>query len=92
VLWLFLAELGLNQADIDQSIFLSSFIMQIDSNGGATSLGHEFGCLSARLGNDPPNHRGGLVRLPLAECESALRQHVLREYLLATVDGQKGSR
>ena len=40
-------------------------------------------------------HCGGLdriVRMALAECESALRQYVHREYFLAAVEGRQESR
>jgi len=38
------------------------------------------------------NHREGLDRMALAECESALRQYVHRENFLAAVESRQGSR
>ena len=38
------------------------------------------------------NHREGLDHMALAECESALRQNVHREYFLAAFESRQGSR
>jgi len=38
------------------------------------------------------NRCEGLDRMALADCESALRQYVHREYQLAAVEGRQGSR
>ena len=92
----FLAGLGLNRDDSDEGTLLLSLNLPNASNEVATSLAffrhvlESLGILTTHL--FATNHREGLDRMALAECESALRQYVHREYFLAAVESRQGSR
>jgi len=91
VLLTFLTGLGPNRDDTDEA----TLPFELQTAKRFQRSGHEFGFLSAHLGHNLlfiANHLKGLDRLTLAKCESALRQRVHREYLLAAVDGRQGSR
>ena len=87
-----LAGLGLSRDDTDEGTLLLSLKLPNDLKGVATSSAFFWHVLvTTRLQNNLTltDHREGLDCLALAECESALRQHVHREYLLTTVNGRK---
>ena len=92
----FLAGLGLNRDDSDEGTLLLSLNLPNASNEVATSLAffrhvlESLGILTTHL--FATNHREGLDRMALAECESALRQYVHREYFLVAVESRQGFR
>jgi len=89
----FLEGLGLNRDDTDEGILLLSLKIPNDSNGVATSLPFFRNVLVTTHQFTTYNHCEGLDRIKaLAECESAVRQYVHREYFLALVEGRQGSR
>ena len=80
----FLAGLGLNRDGTDEGTLLLSLKLPNDSNAVATSLAF-FRHVLVTTHLFTTNHCEGLYRMALAECESALRQYVHREYFLAAV-------
>ena len=84
----FLAGLGLNRDDSDEGTLLLSLNLPNDSNAVATSLAF-FRHVLVTTHLFATNHREGLDRMALAECESALRQYVNREYFLAEGSRQR---
>jgi len=85
----FLAGLGMNRDDTDEGT-LASNCQTILTEWTRVWLFFRHVLVTTHL--FITNHCEGLYRMALAECESALRQHVDREYFLAAVEGRQGSR